>query len=218
MKTKNDIFQSFTSKKAEFAQIGEVSNHEFAIGKIMQTGSFHKLDGTLKDPLPAWSDECPQYAMTFFSTTEKDKDGNRLGITRRFNGLGYVKYEELTREQQESGKFSDEKGYACEIAKDEKKYRLVSPERTGACRNILNQLFVAIGMKEGSTLNDLEDRAIADQYPVKATVTRDSYTDEETGETSDQFNIGKFRRPDIKAEEVTEATQDWSEEGDMDAK
>ena len=176
----SSIFKNYSSSTPEFQQIGEVTRHSFRLSAFKLLDSFQNYDGSDKEELPVWEDPVPQLAVVAVSTEGKG------GITHRFNGCGYVKFDDLSKKDVESGKFEDVKGYAV-TEKDGHKVRKEDPVKTQSCLNILNQFYSALGMKEGSSIDDL-NRAIEDGYTFMADVVNDPY------DGRDQFRLTRFRK------------------------
>lgn len=173
--------QNYVSKLVEFMKLPEGDN-DVRLVSYHISDSFHNFDGSLKAELPAYTNPAGQLITTWVSLT-----GNG-GLTVRNQDTGYVRYSELTDEQINSGKYTDVNGYACMIEKKSGKLvRIESEERTKVCENILDQLFTACGLPEGSSVNDL-DSVIANKTPVRVTVVNDPY------EERDQLRISKFRK------------------------
>lgn len=176
------FFEDFKVSKPEFNLL-PVGEHVVRIVRMEETSSFQQFNGTQKDELPPWKDAEPQLAITFVSAEE----GKTGGITHRFNGLGYTKFDELSAEDKKSGDYEDHKGYACTLNEDGLLVRVRNEKRTKACENILNQLAGSLGIKEGTSLGTGLQTAIADQTKLVITVTNDPF------EGRDQMRATRFR-------------------------
>lgn len=177
-----EFFKSFKVSEPAFMVL-EAGKHIVRLVKYEETNSFTKLSGEVKDTLPEWTDHCPQLAITVV-TTEKGKTG---GLTHRFNGLGYLKFSELTEDQIESGEYTDIKGYACIIDEDNKLVRVPSEEHTKECNNILNQFAAALKIAVKTKLEKGLDEAIANKVDFEITVVNEPY------EGKDQLRISRFK-------------------------
>jgi hypothetical protein len=172
---------NYKSKTPEFQKLPEGEN-EVRLVSYKPTDSFHNYDGTLKDVLPAYTNPCEQLALTFVSTKGAG------GMTHRINMEGYPRYSELSDEEIKSGKFTDVNGYACSVNKKSGKLeRTPDKNRTAVCENILDQFFGAIGLPEGSGIDDL-DIAIAEKTPLMVMVVNEPYEDK------DQLRISRFKK------------------------
>jgi hypothetical protein len=179
---------NYQSKAPEFMKLSE-GNHDVRLVSYKETDSFHNYDGSLKAELPEYSNPCEQLAITLVAI----KGG---GITHRLNLEGYVKFSELTTKEIQSGKFSDVNGFACAINQKTKKLeRIVDENKTVTCMNIVDQFFASVGLKEGSTLNDL-NTAIAEKMPLSITVVNDPY------DGQDQLRIKSFRKVKVEEKKV----------------
>lgn len=186
----------FLSKKVERPQFNLLAAGEHLVRVIRaeETDSFSQFNGEAKAILPAWKDACPQLAVTYVAA-EQGKSG---GITHRFNGLSYVKWNQLSDAQKESGEYEEHGGYACTINEDGLLVREVSPEGVKACDNILNQFASAIKAKEGENLGDAIQRAIAEQTVLRITVVNDEY------EGKEQLRVQRFKAVAAAVPELTE--------------
>jgi hypothetical protein len=179
-----DFFAGFKVEKPEFALL-PAGEHTVRLTRVEPLSSFEKYDHQLKDAdrLPQWKDACPQLAVTIVSA-EPGKSG---GMTHRFNGMGYVKYEELSEKERKSGKFENIEGYACTKDDDGDLVRIPSDSRTEQCANIINQFATAVGVKEGENLMLGLNAAAAEGRTLRVTVTNDPY------QGKDQLRLTKFR-------------------------
>lgn len=172
---------SYKSKTPEFQKLEE-GDQIVRLASYKETDSFHNYDGTMKDPLPDYSNPTEQLVITVVSTSGKG------ALTHRLNLDGFVRFSELTEKEVRSGKFEDVLGYAC--AKDPKTkelVRLTDEARTRTCEGILDQMFAAMNVSEGSGIEAL-DEAIADKAEFVVRVTREEY------EGKDQYRIGAFKK------------------------
>lgn len=84
---------------------------------------------------------------------------NKGAIAHRFNMEGFARYDDLTSEEKESGKFEVSAGpepYALQTNKDGSVTRVPSEKNTEAAQRILSQAFKTMGLPAGSTLDDLQ--------------------------------------------------------------
>ena len=176
------IFDSYKSEKTTFTQLPE-GKQRMKLVAIVMLNSFLNHDGSVKseDKKKPWADSTPQMAITVVGVD------NKGGMTHRLNGLGYKRFSELTKEQQESGKFQNCEGYACVKDKAGRLVRIEDKAKTEQCSNILNELFYAVGLPEGSTIDNLQDKC-AQAPEFIAEVVKDSYKEK------DNFKLIKFRR------------------------
>jgi hypothetical protein len=145
--------------------------------------SFQQFSGDEKTKLPEWKDATPQLAITVVSAEE----GKSGGLTHRFNGRGYVKMNELSKEQRESGQYEEKEGYACSLNEDSLLVREVSEQHTKECANIINQFAGALGIKEGTKLGKALLEAIANQTQFRVTVVNKPHLGK------DQFRLERFK-------------------------
>lgn len=178
----SNFFKSFKTEKPAFQSLTEGS-HLVRISRVELITSFQKYDGSPKEKLPEWQNATPQLAVTVIAA----EDGKSGAMTHRFNGCGFIKYDDLTTKQVKSGKFEEINGYACYVDKDNDTIRLESEEKTIACQNILNQFAAALQIKEGSDLMEALAVVIAEQTTFRADVTKEDY------EGKDQYRLAKFK-------------------------
>ena len=180
----NGIFGGFKSEKPSFTQLPEGKLNLKLVAVIM-LNSFLNHDGTEKpaDKRKGWDDPTPQLAITVISADPLIKGG----MTHRLNGLGYKSYDSLTKKQLETGNFQNIAGYACKTDKDGNIVRIVDDAKTEQCKNILNELFGAIGLPEGSGVAELE-AAAKTQKEFVATVVKDVYEEKEN------YKLTKYRK------------------------
>jgi len=195
------IFKSFKSSKPTFNKLGEVKNHLVNVEEVVLIDSFTKFDGSQKEDLPPWEDPTPQLAIRFRSTTGKGS------IVHRYNGCGYKKAETLTKEELDSGKYEvvEDCKYAL-VEEDGSTVREQDAENTASCANIMNQLFFALGIPEGSDIDALE-KAKNDGYELRIDVVEKVYMDKP------QLRV-EFTRPAGEVEEVAEEVAETAEELD----
>jgi len=182
MSMSKDYFGEFKVEKPEFSLLPEGDSRVRVI-RAEILNSFQKFNGSPKDELPQWKNATPQLAITVVAS-EKGKNG---GLTHRFNGCGYEKYDELSQKQMESGDFENIDGYACKKDKDGDIVRIVSKERTESCNNIINQFAAAMQLPVDSNLMDGVNRAIAEKTEVNVTVVNKPF------DGRDQLRLEKFR-------------------------
>lgn len=177
-----DFFKDFKVSKPEFNLL-PTGEHVVRIIRMEETDSFSQFNGEAKLKLPAWKDATPQLAITVVAA-EEDKSG---GLTHRFNGRGYVRYDDLSDKQKKSGDYEDHDGYACTLNEDGLLVRIISEENTKSCANILNQFAAAVGIKEGTSLEKGLSKAIADQSQLRTTIINEPY------EGRDQLRLTRFK-------------------------
>ena len=195
-KAKN-LFERYESAEHSFQQLGACVDHPVRVARWGRIDSFTNIDGTTKENLPAWEDSTPQVFVILVSMLGKGS------IVVRLNGCGYGKYESLTKEQIESGKFERAGDYAITVVNGHK-VRLEDPSNTDACRNILNQFFGALDMPIGSKIDSL-DGAVEEQRTLLTTVTKGEY------EGRDQFRASRFKKASAVMAEASEDGEDWNE-------
>jgi hypothetical protein len=184
---------SYKSKTPVFQKLATGAN-KVRLVSLKQTDSFHNYDGTMKENLPEYVNPCEQLAITVVSTEGKG------GLTHRLNLEGYVPFSKLSAEEIESGLFIDVNGYACAVNKKTKELQRIPDEtNTATCVGIMDQLFAAIGMPEGSGIEDL-DEAIADKKEFVVTVTNEPY------EGKDQLRISSFKKAPVAVPETSDIT------------
>lgn len=178
---------NYKSKTPEFNRLPEGWN-TVRLAKVVETDSFHNYNGTLKENLPQYSDPCEQLAATFVSTANPSKGA----MTHRFNLIGYTRFNELSDAMIKSGKFTDVGGYACAVNKrTDKLERIEDKARSAKCIGIVDQLFAALGLPEGSGIDALDD-AISERLELDVNVVNEPYDNGEG--TTDQFRISQFRK------------------------
>ena len=121
----------------------EEGKHLVKISRVMFLNSAVKnFSGEPSEKTQEWKDSTPQLAVTF-----NNKEG---AITHRFALCGFVKFETLTKE--EKTKYTAKGRYAV----DKNGNRIVCPEATGKCQQILSRLLRAAGMKTGESVDSAE--------------------------------------------------------------
>lgn len=178
----SDFFKKFKVAKPEFALLA-VGEQIVRLLRIEEMNSFQQYNGTPKDELPEWQNATPQLAVTVVAAEE----GKNGGLTHRFNGCGFEKYDDLTDKQIKSGKYVNVGGYACYKDGDDDLVRLESEENTKACANIMNQFAAALQIEEEMELIEGLQQAIADQIPFRVTVTNEPHNGK------DQLRLNRFR-------------------------
>lgn len=139
-----------------------------------------------KATLPAWSDETDQLAIVF---------QNKNGVdVRRFNGAGFVRFDEMSEKERKGFIRLGDDGYA---VNDQTKERLEDEERTAKCMRIVDQFFDACGLPVGSDPEKLLGRQ------VSVEVTHKTYKDKPVSE------IGGFQK--IGTQNVHDLTEDVTE-------
>jgi len=178
----NDIIQSFETSRPEFNLLSE-GEHIVRLSRYEILDSFTQYSHEPKAELPAWSNACPQLAITVLNAEE----GKSGGLTHRLNFEGYVKYEELSEAQIKSGKYENVEGYAC-TKKGDDLVRAVDEEKTKTCANIANQFAMALGIPEGTNLIEGLDMARDEQVTFRVTVVNEPY------DGRDQLRLSRFRQ------------------------
>ena len=183
--SKLSYFKSKKVAKPKFMQLTE-GKHIVRFTRVEEVGSFHNYDGSLKTDLPEWDNETPQLAVTMVAA----EDGKSGGITHRFNGCGFLKYEDLSEKQLKTGKYVDIQGYACYEHKEGDQtftMREESSENIEACDNILDQFSAAMGFEEDSDFYESLESAIAEQKTVEITVVSKVW------DGKDQLKVERFK-------------------------
>ncbi len=177
-----DFFRTFKVSKPEFVTLKEGEQVVRIIRAEVLT-SFQNYNGSPKEDSKEWANATPQLAITVVAA----EDGKSGGLTHRFNGCGYRKYNELSEKELASGKYEDIEGYACYKDKEGDVVREESDDNTKACENILNQFAMAMQFPEGSDLMDSIEEAIQAKAAVKVTVINEPYNEK------DQFSLSRFK-------------------------
>ena len=177
-----DFFKDFKVSKPEFNLL-PAGEHVVRMIRAEEVTSFQQFSGDEKINLPAWKDATPQLAITVVAAEE----GKSGGLTHRFNGRGYTKMNELSKEQRDSGEYEDHEGYACSLNEDNMLVREVSEQHTKECANIINQFANALGIKEGTKLGKALTNAIANQTKFRVTVVNKPY------QGKDQLRLERFK-------------------------
>lgn len=96
----------------------------------------------------SWKDRTPQLKVTF-------RDNQGFQFSAWYNLLGYERYADLTKKDQQSGKFESvsEEGYA--VVKSTKK-RVSSPENTEKAMSILEGLAFNSGIGAGEEITEAD--------------------------------------------------------------
>ena len=175
-----DFFSKIKVSKPTGFQSLKAGEHVVRLAKYQQTDSSLQFDGKAKDVAHDYLDATPQLAIT---VVEVNGAG---GLTHRLNGCGYVKFDDLSEKDLESGLYVDVEGYACFEDNDGDLVRKQSEEKTAICTDILMQFVTALGIAEGTALIKGLDKAIEDKYEMRITVTNEPY------EGKDQLRISKF--------------------------
>jgi hypothetical protein len=196
-----DFFNSFTVEKPEFQLLG-TGEHELRITRVEFVNSFEKYNHQPKDKEFEWKDAVPQMAVTVVAA-EKGKSG---GLTHRFNGLGYMKWDdpEITDKMRKTA--LNKSGYYCITDEEGDIVRVPSEKRSQQCKNIMNQFALALGIKEGDNLIEGINDAIANQKTFRATVINDPYMGK------DQLKLAGF-----KASAKVSAGDDGDDTGEYSA-
>lgn len=200
----NSFFGGVTVEAPEFKlldageQLVRLVNHE-------ELDSFTQYSGEPKPETKEYEVPTPQLAITVVAA-EPGKSG---GLTHRFNGQGYVKYDELTDEQKQDEAYLNIDGYAaCLHSYDEKTdtyvpdpengtlmARIVDEKRTRDCKNILMQFCSAAQLKQDANLFDELSRIESDP---EATFIVNVTVEEYNGK--DQYRLSGFKKASAKIE------------------
>lgn len=191
----SDFFKSFKTSKPAFLQLVE-GEHVVRLSHIELLNSFQQYNGQPKDELPEWANATPQLAVTVVSA----EDGKSGGLTHRFNGCGYRKFDDLSDKEIKSGKYEDIGGYACYTDQDGDRVREEDAEKTAACESIINQFANALGIVEGSDLMESLEQANMEQVKFRITVVNDEY------QGKDQLRLTRPRA--VKADVVADSFED----------
>lgn len=178
MSNVHDFFGGFKVSKPE-VNVLTAGIHNVCISKVLPTDASHKYSGELKDDVKPWVDKHYQLAVTYTSV-----DGKGV-ITDRLNTRGFTRFDELTEADRKSGKYENIEGYACITTKAGLE-RVDSVERTNQCKNIINKLAFAAGLKEEENLIEGFEAAIAEKRQLTITVSSDTY------EGKDQLRVTRF--------------------------
>lgn len=179
MSTVHDFFAQMIVVPNEFQNLpeGEIN---VRMVRYQITDSKKNYDGSDKDKETPWADVTPQIAITVVSATK----GISGGLTHRFNGLGFTKFEELTSAQLEKGralsnkkmaKYENHEGYACYKNEKGQLVREVSAKHSESCKNILNQFASSLQIPEGTALLEGLDAAVENGTSFKITVKEEQY-------------------------------------------
>ena len=172
-------FGNFVSK-AVSGNILPVGEHRVRLAQAFETDSFRNSDGSLKADLPSWKTPTDQLYMLCVSVEGKGSIGHRL------QGKAWRKFDQLTDAEIASKKFINVDGYACVKAKDGSVDRIPDEKGLEACSRIFDRFMNAVGLPEGSTIEDL-DGVIADKTEFLIVVVNDEY------EGKDQYRIKSFK-------------------------
>jgi hypothetical protein len=136
--------------------------------------SFTNWDETSKDAekLPEFSDPAPELAVMF---------GTDHGtVIARLHIKGYVQWDDLTEEAQNSGKYKlvefHDRAYAC-VEKNGKLTRVESPEKTKDAQNFINQFFTSAGQGEAESLKAAMDSIVEGKTEINIKVDMEKYRD-----------------------------------------
>lgn len=198
MSKKNEnLFDRYESAEPQFQQLGACVDHPVRLARWGRLDSFTQIDGTTKETLPAWEDATPQVFAILVSMLGKGS------IVVRLNGCGYLRHEDLTKEQVESGDYEKAGDYAITTINGHK-VRIEDPDKTESCRNILNQFFGALDMPVKSKIDDL-DVAVEEQRVMLCTVTKDEH------DGKDQYRAGRYKKADSATVDAEGSGENWQE-------
>lgn len=154
---------------------------------VIECTSFDNLKANAiagkKDNLPGWINPVDQVAIVV---------GNSNGVlTHRLNTAGFTRYTELSDGQLQSGAYEDIEGFACKDG-----MRIEDPDRTAVCTRIMEHFIWALNCPDGMNGQDCVDSAIAGKTEFKITVMKEPWTNQQSGEITEQFRITRFARLD----------------------
>lgn len=177
-----NYFTNFKVSKPEFNLLS-VGEHIVRLIRYEESNSFIDFGGKVKEKQFEWRDATPTLLITVVAA-ENGKSG---GLTHAMNGMGYVRFDELSDKNKASGEYEDKGGYACTLNEEGQLVRIMCPERTKKAHNMLNQLASALGAETDESLQDVLERAVADQVKFKVTVVNDEYDGRE------QLRLTRFK-------------------------
>ena len=210
MKNSNSFFSNVVVETPEL-QLLPAGKNIVRLFRHEELDSFTQYSGEPKAQEKDYDIPTPQLAITVVSA----EDGKSGGLTHRFNGLGYVKADELTEEQKKDERYSEVDGFACcmhaydeksgqyvvDLEKGDVLGRIVDTKRTQSCKNIMMQFARSAGLvEEQGFLNEL-DRIEADpDATFEVTVSVEEYNGK------DQYRLTNFKpvSADIEAESLLE--------------
>lgn len=169
----NSIFGNFVSTPSQSNQLG-AGTHAVRVYSAEQTNSFLNADGTEKKEDRLWTNPGRQVLIKFCTADMK------LWSTFRAQIDAWRKADTLTKAELKSGKYEAAGRYAILSATRE---RIIDPEGVEKCMSIINEMFNALGLPEGST--DITP-AIQDRRLLTIKIANKPYLDEE------QLRIVKF--------------------------
>lgn len=135
-------YESLIKRKTaepKFLNLGE-GDHRVRITTVKFTDSFTQFSGEPKEQEHGYADATPQWVIKMQSTEGKGSMFHRL------NKLGYVRFEDLSEKDQQSGEYTNVEGYACTENKSGKLVRMVDEQRTQGANNIIDGLGHALGL------------------------------------------------------------------------
>jgi len=188
-KSIQDALLNFKPQKVEsMGVISESGEYTARLIQWKQLDSFTDWrTGEQKDPekLPPFIDPAPEAGLLFATDA-----GTAL---MRAHVLGYVQWEDLTEEAQQSGKYHlkefHNRNYACQEDKKGNFNRVISKKRTADAENFLNQLLTAAGQAEAENLPAALDAMLEEKVEFNIIVKMETY-----GEGDPQPKITGFRR------------------------
>jgi hypothetical protein len=180
--------------KPMFNQLA-AGEHEVRAARVEYSDSFTNFDGTAKESDREWQDPDPQAIVVYGST--KAGEG---GHTQRYQALGYTHTSDASDAELEAGKFSDDRfgvpagtkftvadDYLLVTNKAKQLVRLPSEKNTQACSNILNQLFIAAGIPEGTPVPDAFAQMRDEGRPLIINIKKTTY------QGKDQYRISSYK-------------------------
>ena len=100
---------------------------------------------------------------------------NGKSITTRLQSRGYKHTNDMTPEEMKELGLVDRDGYACKPLENGRFERITDESNTQKCYNIVNKFFAAIGMAEGSSMEQFMTRAISEKIHVGIKVVEEHY-------------------------------------------
>jgi len=186
-KNLNGIFGTFVSERPQ-VNLLPVGDNDVELVRGFITHSGLNADGSVKDRSDKpYADHCPQYGIVL-----KGEEGV---MTVRLNGMGYYRTDDFDPDELKAQGIVDGDGYAM-IEKDGQHVRLQHEQRTEDCKNILNQVFAAFGIEEGSGLD-----ALVPGLRCVVTVKEETWVDPVTNQEKPQRKVAVWKKATVPAEQ-----------------
>jgi hypothetical protein len=156
----------------EVSRLLKIGKNAVSLSSTVECTSFQDVklvDGKLsvvgmKDKEFPWITPTPQIAVHFVADS-----GSHV---HRFSEKGYAKWNDLSVEEQESGKFSEEEGYACKMTKKGLD-RIESPKATATCTENIEKFLFALNKGRAGDVD--VDSAIANKNVFIVEIVNDPY-------------------------------------------